>query len=180
MNVFHKIRILYDLALLWLKKNDSTTSPRQQHPTPLGYAITKSLIVGRNEGRLSLQQLKDSGITAIVNVRQASNFTEAYIKGFRYLHIPTSSESPPTLSKLIRCASFVDEEIRKRDGKVYIHCRHGLRRGPSIAIAYLLKCGMTFDDAISLLKNIPINLQLRPVYLLRLKELERHFLDRRN
>jgi len=58
---------------------------------------------------------------------------------------------------------------------VYIHCRQGLGRGPSMAIAYLLKMGATYDDALATVKRVRSFINPRPVQVQRLKELEMYF-----
>ncbi len=133
--------------------------------------ITANLFLGGQYNLVGLKKLRDIGITAIVNMRERSIYTEAQYQGFRYLHLPTVDNTPPTLEDLIRGAEFVDNEI-KNNGKVYIHCRQGLGRGPSMAIAYLLKLGTTYDDAFALVKKVRPFINPRPLQIARLKELE--------
>jgi dual specificity MAP kinase phosphatase len=78
------------------------------------------------------------------------------------------------LANLITGADFVDNEIRS-GGKVYIHCRQGLGRGPTMAIAYLLKAGATFEDAFHLVKKVRPFINPRPSQIARLKELEAYY-----
>ena len=132
--------------------------------------ITAQLFLGGQYSLVGLKKLKEMGITAIVNMRETSLYT-APIEGFKYLHLPTVDNTPPSIKDLNRGAIFVDEEI-KNNGKVYIHCRQGLGRGPSMAIAYLLKLGTTYEDAFALVKSVRSFINPRPEQILRLKELE--------
>ena len=79
--------------------------------------------------------------------------------------------TPPDLEVLKQGADFADKEI-KADGKVYVHCRQGLGRGPTMATAYLLKTGLTLKDALSLIRKTRPFIDPRPTQLARLKELE--------
>jgi protein-tyrosine phosphatase len=104
-------------------------------------------------------------------MRIHSAYTEAQYEGFKYLHIPTIDNTPPLLEDLMRGADFMDIEI-KSGGKVYVHCRQGLGRGPTMAIAYLIKSGLTFEDAFKLVKSVRTFINPRPGQIERLKELE--------
>ncbi len=137
--------------------------------------ITADLFLGGQYNLVGLRKLKALGITAIVNMRETSIYTEAQYEGFRYLHLPTVDNTPPTKDDLIRGADFVDHEIRVNKGKVYIHCRQGLGRGPSMAIAYLLKLGTTYDDAFALVLKVRTFINPRPAQRTRLKELEAYY-----
>lgn len=136
--------------------------------------ITANLFLGGQYNLRGLKRLKQFGITAIVNLRETSIYQQAHHQGFTYLHLPTVDNTPSTLAHLIKGAEFVDKEIKNK-GKVYIHCRQGLGRGPSMAIAYLLKLGTSYEDAFALVKNVRPFIQPRPAQIARLKELEQYY-----
>lgn len=140
-------------------------------PTLKRSQITANLFLGGQYNLMGLRKLKTLGITAIVSMRETSIYQEAHFEGFKFLHLPTVDNKAPALQDLIRGAEFVDAEINNK-GKVYIHCRQGLGRGPSMAIAYLLKIGTTFDDAFALVKSVRTFIDPRPAQIERLKELE--------
>jgi protein tyrosine phosphatase (PTP) superfamily phosphohydrolase (DUF442 family) len=133
--------------------------------------ITANLFLGSQYNLVGLKKLKALGVTAIVNMRIHSIYNEAQYEGFKYLHIPTIDNTPPLLEDLMRGADFMDKEI-KNGGKVYVHCRQGLGRGPTMAIAYLIKSGLTFEDAFKLVKSVRTFINPRPGQIERLKELE--------
>jgi protein tyrosine phosphatase (PTP) superfamily phosphohydrolase (DUF442 family) len=136
--------------------------------------ITANLFLGSQYNLIGLRKLKALGITAIVNMRIHSVYSEAHYEGFKYLHIPTVDNTPPVLEDLIRGAQFIDNEI-EGGGKVYVHCRQGLGRGPTMALAYLIKIGLTFDDAFALVKKVRKFVNPRRGQIERLKELEQYY-----
>jgi len=138
--------------------------------------ITADVFLGSQYNLLGLRKLKALGITAIVNMRMHSTYSEAQYEGFHYLHLPTPDNTPPPLDVLLKGADFIDKEI-KNGGKVYIHCRQGLGRGPTMCIAYLIKTGLTYDDAYNLVRKVRTFINPRPGQIERLRELEQYYKD---
>lgn len=94
-------------------------------------------------------------MTAVVSMRMSvpkKFFTNTKIK---VLHLPVLEHTAPSIEQLHDGVDFIKEEIAS-GGTVYIHCLHGEGRGPTMAIAYLISIGYSFDDA---LKDI---LSIRP------------------
>ncbi len=138
--------------------------------------ITANLYLGSQYNLVGLAKLKALGVTAIINMRMHSVYSEAQYEGFRYLHLPTPDNTPPALDVLTEGANFADKAI-KDGGKVYIHCRQGLGRGPTMTIAYLLKTGLTFDDAIAMVKRVRTFINPRQSQVEVLKQLEQYYKD---
>ena len=136
--------------------------------------ITANLFLGSQYNLVGLRKLKALGVTAIINMRIHSIYTHAQYKGFNYLHLPTPDHTPPTMDDLIKGADFADEQI-KAGGKVYIHCRQGLGRGPTMTVAYLLKTGLTYNDAYKLVKSVRTFINPNSAQVARLKELEAYY-----
>ena len=136
--------------------------------------ITADLFLGSQYTKAGLKKLKDLGITAIVNMRTHNVYVKARYEGIKYLHLPTVDNTPPALEDLLKGAIFIDNEI-KNNGKVYVHCRQGLGRGPTMALAYLIKTGLTFNDAFALVKRVRTFISPRPEQISRLKELEAYY-----
>jgi dual specificity MAP kinase phosphatase len=133
--------------------------------------ITANLFLGSQYNLIGLVKLKALGITAIVNMRMHSTYSDAQYEGFKYLHLPTPDNTPPLLETLDKGATFIKTEI-DNGGKAYVHCRQGLGRGPTMAIAYLIKAGATFDDAFATVKRVRTFINPRPAQIERLKEFE--------
>jgi len=170
-----KIKSVFTLIVIfWQKIWDNVYRFFNGVPTLKRSQITANLFLGSQYSLLGLQKLKAIGVTAIVNMRQNPIFAESQYKGFKYLHLPTIDNTPPSLDTLIKGADFVGDEI-ENGGKVYVHCRQGLGRGPTMAIAYLISTGLTFDDAFKLVKDVRTFINPRPAQIKRLKELEIYY-----
>lgn len=145
-------------------------------PTLKRSQITANLYLGGQYNLRGLQILKRMGITGIINMRITSIYTEARYMSMRYLHLPTPDNTPPSMEALQAGAKFAHDEI-SGGGKVYIHCRQGQGRGPSMAIAYLLYTGLTYEDAFALVQKVRTFIRPTATQVLRLKELEAFYKD---
>jgi diacylglycerol kinase family enzyme len=109
------------------------------------------------------------GVKAIVNMRQTPDkgFDE-----FDQLHLSTKDLHPPTLAMLNEGVEFIAKNIRKGRG-VYVHCRHGRGRGPTMVAAYLIaKHGMTTTEALNYLSVVRPMTELLKGQRKRLREFE--------
>jgi len=136
--------------------------------------INPTLYVGGQYNLRGLQKLRELGITAIINMRMHSPFRETHFKTIKYLHLPTRDHAAPSMANLMKGADFADAEI-KNGGIVFIHCRQGIGRGPTMAIAYLLKTGDSFEDAFVKVKKARSFIHPTRVQMQRLKELEKYY-----
>jgi len=172
-----KLQSLFTLAGLFIQYNaDNIYRVTFGMPRLKRCQVTANLFLGSQYNLVGLRKLKALGVTAIINMRMHSVYSEAQYEGFHYLHLPTPDNTPPPLEVLLKGADFADTEV-KNGGKVYIHCRQGLGRGPTMAIAYLLKTGLTVEDAITLIKKARPFINPRKSQLARLKELEGYYLE---
>jgi protein-tyrosine phosphatase len=170
-----RIKSIITLIIIFLQKIwDNVYRLFNGIPTLKRSQITANLFLGSQYSLIGLQKLKALGITAIINLRMNPIYEESKYKGFRYLHLPTLDNTPPPLDILIQGVHFADKEI-KSGGKVYIHCRQGLGRGPTMTIAYLISTGLTFNDAFALVKKVRTFINPRPGQIKRLKELELYY-----
>ncbi len=115
------------------------------------------------------------GITAIVNMRETPIPSYKGMEHIRTLHLPTIDLTAPSLSDLKKGIKFIKKEI-EREGKVYIHCRLGEGRGPSMMIAYLMSTGLTLEDSLKLIKEARPFIQPTKLQLEQLKVLEQQFI----
>ena len=69
-----------------------------------------------------------------------------------FLWLPTKDHFAPTLDKLALGVYTLDFLI-KRNVKVFINCKNGHGRAPTLYLAYLIKKGMKMNEAIKYLKS---------------------------
>jgi len=108
--------------------------------------ITPQLHLGDQYDRRGWPILAARGVTAVVNMRTEFDDSHAGIAPKRYLHLPTINNESPTLIHLRRGAAFIAAEIA-RGGGVYVHCRSGVQRAPTMVAAYLVSTGLTPTQA---------------------------------
>ena len=133
--------------------------------------VTPQLYVGGQYKLRGLKLLREWGITAVVNMRQTSFKQASYADWLDYLHLPTQDLTPPSLEMLDAGVAFIQRHINA-GGKVYVHCRWGEGRGPSMAAAYLISTGMTVDQALFLIRSVRNFIRLSDSQKQRLQEYE--------
>jgi protein-tyrosine phosphatase len=116
--------------------------------------------------------MKELGISAIVDMRSTLIKNMDELKGFKVLQLPTVDRTPPSIENLYKGAKFIDEEIN-RGGIVYAHCRYGEGRGPSVAIAYLILTGKSFEQAYEEIKRVRCFIRPSLAQIERLREFEK-------
>ena len=88
-----------------------------------------------------------------------------------FLWLPTVDHTAPTMAKL-RVGTHAIRELIETGEKVYVHCRNGHGRGPSLVIAYFILLGDDYDTAFAKVKEKRDIIHLDDVQVERLKEFE--------
>ncbi len=88
-----------------------------------------------------------------------------------FLWLPTIDHTAPTMAKL-RVGTHVMRELIQNGEKVYVHCRNGHGRGPSLVIAYFILTGDDYETAFNKVKKGRHVIHLEDVQIERLKEFE--------
>ena len=115
--------------------------------------ITPHLFLGGQYSPTAFERLKKLGVTGIVNMRMRSIHKDIKnITHVRILNLPTPDRTAPSQESLQKGTDFIKDVVSK-GGKVYIHCRFGEGRGPTMALAYLMSTGLTYQDAHTLVKK---------------------------
>lgn len=130
--------------------------------------VTPNVYLGGAFNKNKIAQIKKWGITAVISLRQ-----KLPPGGINTLHIPTKDRHAPTIKELEQGIDFIKKEIAN-GGKVYIHCRSGVGRGPTMLIAYLISTGYELKKAIKLIKQVRNFISLTAVQMDRLIEFEKH------
>lgn len=116
--------------------------------------ITSHLYLGGQYSLEAFTRLQRLGVTGIVNMRMHSVHKDIKdTKDIRILNLPTPDRHAPSQVDLKKGVEFIKDEVSK-GGKVYIHCKFGEGRGPTMALAYLMSTGLTYTDAFNLVKKV--------------------------
>lgn len=67
-----------------------------------------------------------------------------------YLWLPTEDSTAPSPEQ-IKIGVSTLESLVKDNKKVYVHCRYGMGRSPFLVACYLVKTGLTPNEAINIL-----------------------------
>ena len=114
--------------------------------------VTPQLYVGPQFNAAGKRALERAGITAVVNLRTEYD-DAAYGLAFpHYCYLPTIDVDSPSPAHFQKGVDFIQTQIAA-GGKVYIHCKAGVGRAPTLAAAYLIAQGHSLDDAEALIKQ---------------------------
>lgn len=115
--------------------------------------VLPNLLVGSQHTRAGLERLVARGVTAILNVRAESDDQVLGCATDRHLHLSVIDQMPPSLEHLQRGVDFITEELAN-NGVVYVHCNHGLGRGPTFVAAYLVSMGLSTEKAWNHIRHV--------------------------
>lgn len=134
--------------------------------------ITDGIYVGTNQCcQMGLSDvLKKEGITADISLEEERLDQPFGVES--YLWLPTKDHTPPSDSQL-ELGVLTLERLTAQGMKVYVHCKNGHGRAPTLVAAYLIKKGMTFEEAEKLLKKGRPETHILPNQQAALKKFER-------
>lgn len=119
-------------------------------PTKADSELSENIWIGAKPSRLGLWILtRIHGLVtySLLENLGADNSSRSELNG---THIPEHVE----ISDSAFLAVIEDLNLLIQSGKkVFLHCKEGVGRAPSIAIAYLVSHGLTLDEAVSLVRN---------------------------
>lgn len=87
------------------------------------------------------------------------------------LWLPVEDHTAPEMNQLHMGVSFI-EECSKNKIKVFLHCKNGHGRSPTMAIAYFIYKGMSYDEAYEKVKKGRDEIHPEPEQVNILKEFE--------
>ena len=120
-------------------------------PIHNGFRLGNKIISGScPEGNAGFEELAKQGVKTIITVDGAQPDVELAAKyGIRYVHIPVEY-SGITREQGLEIA----RAVRDLPGPVFVHCHHGIHRGPTAAvIAAMVDEGWSNEEALEALKQ---------------------------
>lgn len=121
--------------------------------------ITPQLFVGNQPDGSNYQHLHELGIRLLINMRYESAPTPDPINPPIPVLWLRTIDSPffPLPIRLLSQGAEEALKVMADGGKVYVHCAHGVHRGPAMAACILIAQGWSVDEAIALIRqNRPI------------------------
>lgn len=95
----------------------------------------------------SWSRLAEEGVGAVVSLTRRPPPGDPADAGLMALHAPIADFGTPSLEALERTLTFIHEQV-KAGRAVVVHCQAGQGRTGLILAAYLVRDGMSADDAI--------------------------------
>jgi len=124
-------------------------------PKQLNYSdITPNLAVGGAFRKRQIKRLRQHGVTAVVDCRlEARDDPEALkASGIEFLHVPTPDRYGFTYAQMLEGVQWVLDHT-ERGGRAFMHCEHGVGRGPLMACAVLVAQGQTAPQALRTVRS---------------------------
>jgi protein-tyrosine phosphatase len=115
--------------------------------------ITPQLFVGGQHGKGGLKPMARRHIKATVNLRRGFDDRVHGRLAGNYLHLPTRDGHPPILEQTRQGVAFIDQQVRAGHG-VYVHCKIGVGRAPTLAACYLVSQGLAPSEAWETIRQV--------------------------
>ena len=123
-------------------------------PKQLNYSrVTPQLAVGGAFRKGQIKHLRQRGVTAVVDCRQEARDDPAAlaVAGIEFLHLPTPDRHGFTYDQLHEGVEWVLDHVA-RGGQAFLHCEHGVGRGPLMACAVLVAQGYSAPEALRIVR----------------------------
>lgn len=140
------------LRVSWYRYRDQLQRIVTGVPSGRFSRVSKYLYIGGQYNDRALAGFEQRGIRAIVNMRTKNRASLPKHSGFKVLHLATVDMTAPSLAHLEKGVTFIETHVAAGNA-VYVHCRAGHGRGPTMAAAYLISTGMRPGDAIAHIKR---------------------------
>lgn len=139
-----------------------TPNPVSHSGLDHAYWFDGTLISGAQpEGDAAYAALADLGVKTVISVDGAKPDAEAARRhGLRYVHLPVGYDGVSSGR-----ARELAKAIVELPGPIYLHCHHGLHRGPAAAaVACVLAGRMTNDRAVETMRRLGTGEEYRGLY----------------
>ncbi len=139
------------------------------HPLLQFNQITEQIYLGTNLCCTAIPHVKvllDLGIKADIDLEEER---QEQISGVdTYLWLPVKDHEAPTQEQLDTGVSVIDRLV-KNQKKIYIHCKNGHGRSPTLLAAYFISQGMEVNEAIEKIRSKRPEIHIREVQIEALK-----------
>ncbi|MBL7036297.1 dual specificity protein phosphatase family protein [Candidatus Microgenomates bacterium] len=132
--------------------------------------VTNNIFLGTNIcclDKTHTQALTDLGITAEIDLEKEGQNPVAEIE--IYLRLPTVDKTAPSVPQIKAGVALIDRMVNI-DKKVYVHCKFGHGRSPTLVAAFLISKGKTVSEAIETIKKNRPEVHLNEIQMKALKE----------
>lgn len=133
--------------------------------------IVDGLYIGTNKCcRMHLDKtLKKEGVTADVSLEET--IVDRPLGVDIYVWIPVTDHTAPTQDQLDFGADVLTKLISQKR-RVYVHCKNGHGRAPTLVAAYLIHKGMSVNEAEALIKSKRPTIHIEDAQRAALKEFQ--------
>jgi atypical dual specificity phosphatase len=169
--IFPRVRDEIKKRVIQLIASLTTKTTIQSISDNLWWVIPTKLAGVRKPASEEITELTKSGIGAIVSVMDdPSNLALYEQAGISHLWLPTKGGTAPSREQIQELQTFIDQQNRLGKG-VAVHCTSGRRRTGTILAAYLIKSGLSYDQAIQTIHEANPDVELREAQTVFLQEL---------
>ena len=132
--------------------------------------ITSQITIGTNMCcDVHAAKLMEAGYYADIDLEEKREEAPPAVQ--YYLWLPVKDHTAPTADQLLLGAEAIVTLV-KDNKKVYVHCRHGHGRSPSLVIGYFIMTGLSVDEAMAKVRLKRPEISLEPVQIQALREFE--------
>lgn len=139
--------------------------------------ITEYIYIGTNaccQKHFDKNLLK-KGITTDISLEEIKMDTPFGIKC--YLWLPVKDHTAPSLYQFAMGVSCITNAVKTKN-KIYVHCKNGHGRAPTLAAAYFITQGMSVKKAIVFLKTKRAGVNIQPAQLKALRQFEKNLIPK--
>lgn len=123
-------------------------------PKQLNYSdVTPRLAVGGSFRSSQIKLLRSRGITAVVDCREEARDDPELLQkaGIQFLHLPAPDRYAMSFEQLETGVEWVVKHLAS-GGRAFLHCEHGVGRGPLMACAVLVAQGHSAPEALRIVR----------------------------
>lgn len=132
--------------------------------------MDKNVIIGAAPLPWHIPQLKELGVTAVINMQyEYDGPVEAYkTAGIKHIRLPTEDHVEPSTVCLKTAIEFIEQQVKENaEAKVYVHCKAGHGRSAAAVLVWLAykhpeKSLQTLNEFMLSIRHVRSKLYLQP------------------